>query len=579
MDTRNTGADDNSAPTDVHAQVERWFTSALSQPAGSRIAWIEAQPGLNSQIVCQVVAALRADALCDPDNDCAVTVVPKAFSLTGVATYPILPNYEILDEIDRGGMGVVYRARQKSPDRIVAVKMMKQGVFSSATEKERFRNEANAASQLEHPAVVPIYEVGEIRGEPFITMKFINGQTFARVLHQQGKPGQAPATIAASIECLLIVARAIANAHEQGIIHRDLKPSNILIDRATGQPWITDFGLARNVNSDSSLTTAGDIIGTPGYMAPEQALGKSGPVTPAADVYGLGAILYRILTGRTPIDVDADDLAATIERIREHDVVPPRERDRRISRELSTVCLKALETNPTLRYHNAGELADDLQRYLDGEAIQARPLGIVRKLSRWARHRPGLTVTLCTVGVFYLYHRIAVAAGMLEGDLTFRLVVNIIAPLAVVNAFVWQILLRRTQGAAWTLYAWATGEVVLLTALVYSGDGASSGLVPAYFLLVATSVLRCRPLLVGYVTALTMLGFTALWIAAERLSESRVVELTAGTPAHVGPLRAIPILLTLFLVGLVQFIALRRSSVSLESRVQTSGQRVSGPQS
>lgn len=256
--------------------------------------------------------------------------------------FPRIPNYEIIDEIDRGGMGVVYRARQYRPDRIVAIKMMKMGAFSSETDVERFLNEANAASSLDHAAVVPIYEVGEFLGEPFIVMKFIDGETFSRVL-QRGK-----ISITDAIQKLCVVAQAIADAHEHGIIHRDLKPSNILIDRSSGKPWVTDFGLAKNLDADASLTSAGDIMGTPGYMAPEQVFGQSKTASRSADVYGLGAILYLILTGRPPIQSVDGDIAKAIALIREHDVAAPRESSRTVSHELNTVCVKSLETDPAL---------------------------------------------------------------------------------------------------------------------------------------------------------------------------------------------------------------------------------------
>jgi len=176
------------------------------------------------------------------------------------------------------------------------------GAFSSAQDVERFLHEANAASQLAHAAVVPVYEVGEINGEPFIVMKFINGATLEKLLQRNAL------TTTEAIKKLRVVAYAIADAHEHGIIHRDLKPANILIEQTTGQPWVMDFGLAKNLQADSNPTSVGDIIGTPGYMAPEQATGQTRTASPAADVYGLGAILYRILTGRPPIEAPGDGL-------------------------------------------------------------------------------------------------------------------------------------------------------------------------------------------------------------------------------------------------------------------------------
>lgn len=562
MENRKHSPDGNHNDAASYALVQRLFLAAVELPEEDRISWVECQPDIDPQILKQVVAAVKADAAWGEGSDESVSDNPAlAATVYGNQgetqqgrnrVFPQIPNYEIVDEIDRGGMGVVYRARQHRPDRIVAIKMMKMGAFSSETDVERFLNEANAASSLDHAAVVPIYEVGEFLGEPFIVMKFIDGETFARVL-QRGEISTKDA-----IQKLCVVAQAISDAHEHGIIHRDLKPSNILIDRNSGMPWVTDFGLAKNLDTDASLTSAGDIMGTPGYMAPEQAFGQSKTASPSADVYGLGAILYRILTGRPPIQAVDGDIAKTIELIREHDVVAPRETNRRIPKVLNTVCVKSLETDPLLRYPHAGEFAEDLQRGLDGGAINARSRGLLPTVHQWARRRPGLAATLVTVGVFYVYHLIVDSAGLLPNDDFFKKAVSVIVPLTVFNAWFWQHWLRRTQGAAWTLYAWATGEVALLTSLLIAGDGASSGLIPAYFVLVAASVLRCRPLLIGYVTALTVIGYGSLWAYA-----------VYATQENINPLLAIPTLLALCLVGVIQYIALSRSSVSLESQVST----------
>ena len=276
--------------------------------------------------------------------------------------------------------------------------------------------------------------------------------------------------------------------------------------------------------------------------------------SPAADVYGLGAILYRILTGRPPIEAADGDFARTMQLIREHDIISPRERDRRIPSELNALCVKSLETDPAQRYPNAGEFAADLRRCLEGESIQARPSGIIRRVQRWARHHPGFAVTICMLLVFYTYHMIADLAGLLPGNEGFKRSVNYVVPLAILNAAVWQWWLQRTGGAAWTLYAWATGEVLLLTTVIFSGDGARSGLTPAMFVLVAASSLRCRALLIGYVTVLTMLSYGFIWVHTVVIRQQTV-----------GALTGIPVLLAFALIGVVQYIALNRSSASFEA--------------
>lgn len=541
-----------------YERIQQLFWQAVENPPEERVNWVNRQslpPEIARRLLAAVIADLGADAETqDPDNhDAALAETISATSgmpLHGSRSrrLPEIQNYEILEEIDRGGMGIVYKARQFRPDRLVAIKMMRMGAFSSAQDVERFLHEANAASQLAHAAVVPVYEVGDIHGEPFIVMKFIHGVTLEKLLQRN------VLTTTDAIKKLRVVADAIADAHEHGIIHRDLKPSNILIDQKTGQPWVMDFGLAKSLQTDSNLTSAGDIMGTPGYMAPEIATGQSCTASPAADVYGLGAILYRILTGRPPIEVAGGDFARTIQLIREHDVISPRERDRRIPHDLNAICIQSLETDPALRYPNAGEFAADLRRCLEGESIHVRQSGIFRRVQRSARHRPGLAVTICTLLVFYSYHVIANLSGMLPGDESFKRTVNYVVPLAILNAAIWQWGLQRTDGAAWTLYAWATGEVLLLTAVIFSGDGARSGLTSAMFVLVAASSLRCRPLLIGYITVLTMLSYGLLWVDSIIVRHQPVAALTA-----------IPMMLALALIGLIQFIAMNRSSASLEA--------------
>jgi tRNA A-37 threonylcarbamoyl transferase component Bud32 len=541
-----------------YERIQGLFWLAVEKPPEERVLWVNRQllpPEIARRLLAAVMADLRADADTqesdDQDPALAETICAtsgKPLDTSRVRRLPEIPNYEILEEIDRGGMGIVYKARQFRPDRLVAIKMMRMGAFSSAQDVERFLHEANAASQLAHAAVVPVYEVGDAHGEPFIVMKFIQGVTLEKLLQRNAL------TTTDAIKKLRVVANAIADAHEHGIIHRDLKPSNILIDEKTGQPWVMDFGLAKSLQTDSNLTSAGDIMGTPGYMAPEIATGQSSTASPAADVYGLGAILYRILTGRPPIEVAGGDFARTIQLIREHDVISPRERDRRIPHNLNAICIQSLETDPALRYPNAGEFAADLRRCLEGESIHVRQSGIFRRVQRWARHRPGLAVTICTLLVFYSYHVIANLTGMLPGDESFKRTVSYVVPLAILNAVIWQRWLQRTGGAAWTLYAWATGEVLLLTAVIFSGDGARSGLTSAMFVLVAASSLRCRPLLIGYITVLTMLSYGFLWVDSIIVRHQPVSALTA-----------IPMMLAMALIGLIQYIAMNRSSASLEA--------------
>ena len=290
-------------------------------------------------------------------------------------------DYELLQEVARGGMGVVYRARQRSLGRIVAVKVMSSGEFASPEGIRRFQAEAEATARLRHPGIVSIHDVGCHEGIRFLSMEFVEGRNLARDLDGKPLPSRAAA------DRLRKVAEAIQHAHDQGILHRDLKPSNILIDPA-GQPRVTDFGLARDLTGPSDLTLTGQVLGTPGYLPPEQADPHTGTVTPASDVYSLGAILYFMLTARAPFA--AGSLQETLRQVLSEEPVSPRLLNPEVSRDLETICLKCLERDPLRRYPTAAALVRDLERFQGGEPIQARPLSAVDLFLRWCRRRPAL---------------------------------------------------------------------------------------------------------------------------------------------------------------------------------------------
>jgi serine/threonine-protein kinase len=301
-------------------------------------------------------------------------------------------------------------------------------------------------------------------------------------------------------------------------------------------------------------TSDGEVMGTPGYMSPEQATGDTSAVTCATDVYGLGAILYRILTGCPPIEVGSLDMASAIQRIREHQILPPRTVRRSTPRALETICVKCLETDANLRYSNAGELARDLQRYLDGEPILARPLSVSRRLHRWARHKPGLAATWSALAIFYLYHLSCRWFGWYS-DPAFDQAATVIAPTAAMNAWVCQHLLARNKGAAWVLYAWISGDVVLLTLLLFWAASANSSLVMLYHVIVAGSVLRCRIDLIAYTTVICLIGFCTHVVYLSRFD-------TENTPDFTSYM---PVILSLFIIGIIQYLTLRRSVSSYES--------------
>jgi serine/threonine protein kinase len=287
-------------------------------------------------------------------------------------------DYELLEEIARGGMGVVYKARQTSLKRIVAVKMIRSGALADETEVARFRTEAQAAAQLQHPNIVAIHEIGEHAGRHYFSMDFVDGKNLAQIA--AGRP-VAPRKAA---EWLKAMAGALQFAHQHGVLHRDLKPQNIMVD-AEGLPRVTDFGLAKNIAGDSTLTQTGAVMGSPSYMSPEQARGRNDLVGPASDVYALGAILYEMLTGRPPFRGKSP--LETLSEVVNDEPRPPRSWNPNAPVDLATICLKCLEKEPVRRYPTARELELDLGRYLAGEPVQARPASGLRKLAGWSRRR------------------------------------------------------------------------------------------------------------------------------------------------------------------------------------------------
>jgi WD40 repeat protein/serine/threonine protein kinase len=324
---------------------------------------------------------------------------------------PALPGYELLEEVGRGGMGVVYKARQLGLKRLVALKMIRAGHLADTEDLERFRTEAEAVAQLRHPNIVQIHEIGEHDGCPFFSLEFVEGGSLAQNLAGLPLPSRTAAQLAETL------ARAMHYAHSSGIVHRDLKPANILLSGESGAgnaeanpeprsfrlalltPKIADFGLAKRLDEDAGQTCTGAILGTPSYMAPEQAGGRPGQVGPAADIYALGAILYEMLTGQPPFKGPSP--LDTLELVRLQEPVPPSRLQPKVERDLETICLKCLQKEPGRRYASAAALADDLHRFLDGRPILARPLGPVQRAARWCRRNP-LAATLAAAAILAL---------------------------------------------------------------------------------------------------------------------------------------------------------------------------------
>lgn len=304
------------------------------------------------------------------------------------AALPQVPGYRVEGLLGHGGMGVVFRAWHLRLNRPVALKMMLAGAYAGPRERERFQREAEAVAGLRHQNIVQVHDVGEADGRPYYTMELVDGGSLAQTLTGT------PLPVDRAAELVEKLAAAVQVAHTAEIVHRDLKPANILLT-ADGTPKVSDFGLARRLSEDAGLTHTGVALGTPSYMAPEQAGGKAEAVGPAVDVYSLGAILYELLTGRPPFR--GESAAETVQQLLTHDPLPPARLNSRVPRDLETICLQCLQKSPRLRYSTAGELALDLGRFQRGEAITARPDGLVRRWARRVRHRPLLSAAVAGV--------------------------------------------------------------------------------------------------------------------------------------------------------------------------------------
>jgi WD40 repeat protein len=419
----------------LHEVLAEFLRAAEAGQAPDRQELLARHPDLAAELAAffadhdrlrQLAAPLRPAGEAAPPAEAPTLGLDNGPPTAGaLGTVRYFGDYELLQEIARGGMGVVYRARQVSLNRVVALKMILQRELVNEADVRRFRAEAEAVGHLDHPNIVPIYEVGEHQGQHYFSMKLVEGGNLsARGLDPKGNANAARA----AARLVATVARAVHHGHQRGILHRDLKPANVLLD-AQGQPHVTDFGLAKRVHGEpgvlapgGALTQSGAIVGTPSYMAPEQARAEKG-LTTAADVYSLGAILYELLTGRPPFRAATplDTLLQVVEREPER----PRLLNPRVPPDLETICLKCLEKDPRRRYGSAESLADDLERWLAGEPVQARQAAAWERGVKWARRRPAPAALL---GV-----SVAAALGLLGGGLYFTEQVRVERNLALVQ--------------------------------------------------------------------------------------------------------------------------------------------------
>ncbi len=412
--------------------------------------------------------------------------------------------YELLSELGRGGMGVVYKARQVDLDRLVAVKMILASHVASPEQIAGFYNEARAAARLRSPRIVAIHEVGQIFGQHYFAMEYIAGPSLARLLEEH----EGPLETDQAARIVLSVARTVAQLHREGIIHRDLKPSNVLLDES-GEPHVSDFGLAKMLSKDDRATGTNVIVGTPSYMAPEQAAGRASEIGPLTDVYALGAILYELITGRPPFR--EENPLDTLVQVLEGEPQRPIRLRPAVPLALEAICLKCLSKDPAGRYESADALADDLERLLKGEQVEARRASPWQHLRRWARREPALA---CRLGTMALCGAILVANFALLSQsrydlLTLEESIGIVLGWAGAS-LTCRAALRRDRWGDGPRFAWAAVDVLLFTALVFFNEGLSTSLVAGYFLLVSASGLWFRDHLVWFTTGSAVVAYGAL---------------------------------------------------------------------
>lgn len=375
------------------APHEQWYYSSNRQKVGP-VSWQQLRQVASSGRLDRTAMLLKAGSAkwlpatsiedlfdtppATPDLTSDETTAPHQPAPSDTS-WPKVHGYEIVGELGRGGMGVVYKARQLGLKRLVALKMILAGAHADPKDLARFRVEAEAAARLQHTNIVHVYEVGEQNGLPYFSLELVEGGSLDRKLNRTPLPPREAAQLCE------VLARAVHAAHQAGIVHRDLKPANVLLTQ-DGQPKITDFGLAKQLDAEVQQTKSGAIMGTPSYMSPEQAAGKTQVIGPAADIYALGAILYEMLVGAPPFRGTTS--LDTILLVLAGDLVPPTRLQPKVPRDLETICLKCLEKEPNRRYASAQDLAEDLRRFQAGETILARPASLPERLWRWCRRNP-----------------------------------------------------------------------------------------------------------------------------------------------------------------------------------------------
>jgi serine/threonine-protein kinase len=440
---------------------------------------------------------LLEDALGEPE-----TRSTPSSQQTATAHEPLagtqVGDYELIEEIGRGGMGVVFRARHRVVGRTVALKMILSGDFASESETRRFRAEAEAVANLDHPHIVPIYEVGEHAGRPYYTMRLLPGGSLAQRIRTARLDARGAARVIAT------VARAMHHAHCRGLIHRDLKPPNVLFDES-GKPFVTDFGLAKRLGQ-TGPTGLGAPMGTPGYMAPEQAAGRA-DVTASADLYSLGAILYELVVGRPPFR--ASTVMETLLQVMEGEAVSPRRLNPAVPADVDFICMKCLEKDPARRYGSAGALADDLDRYLLGEVVEASRGTAIDALLRKARHQPELATRLGALTILGTFVQVKFVLGGFHQRVA-HLLVTAVLVVWVLTTLLLHFALRKDWRPELVKLAWITSEVLLISSILRIRDNTMSSGVVVYPLLIVAAGLWSRIRLVWWATVTAVAAYALL---------------------------------------------------------------------
>ncbi len=493
------------APDDPRLDLlDAYLTRLQCGDAPPREQFLSDHPELASLVDC--LDQLERLALpAESDDQATIIDAANPSSASGeIAPGRCFGSYELLDEIGRGGMGVVFKARQRGLNRIVALKMILASHLATDDQVSRFQREARATARVTHANVVSVFDVGEVEGQHYFVMEYVDGPTLADRL-RRGLP-----TFADAARLVARLARAVAHVHGRGIIHRDLKPANVLLD-AEGAPKIADFGLARALDDGEGSTRTGVILGTPAYMAPEQAAANLRQVGPHSDVYSLGAILYECLTGRPPFR--SDSALNTILQVLESEPEPPGRVRPEVPRDLALICLKCLEKDPARRYASAADLAADLDRYLAGERISVRPDSFWQSVQRWFRRDPILAIRVTAL---------VLSALLLQVNYDLR---KDIAPVYHLEAMliltVWlvgTILCKRwlrtdpddLTAADAARLTWMGLDIIGLTWVILLGANEGGPLVVGYALIVALSGLWFRVHLVWITTVLCELGYLTI---------------------------------------------------------------------